>query len=209
MQLPAGHPYDNSDDSILLERLQASAKENLWATLAQVKVLATGVAQDGETDAAEVAYTRALQTCRLAPLNGTDLHLELLQEMGTFYSKLGEHLQAEKQWRELLHLTQALPEELRDNVLQQLRHCVANSSLDIAKILRSSQIGRDIPPSINVPFPPQHRLLRCIPTTITDVESFRKPNIDRDVIGYPAIHSAIISKNIHVFTISKCQICPC
>jgi len=164
-----------------------------------VKVLAAGLAEDGEADAAEVAYTRALQTCGLAPLHGTDLHLELIQEVGSFYSNLGDNLQAEKQWRELLNLTQALPEALRDDVLQQLGHCVANSSLDLAKILRSTQIWRDIPPSINVPFPSHHRLLRCIPPTIPDFGLLRKPSIDRDIIGYPPIHSAIISKNIHVF----------
>jgi hypothetical protein len=47
-------------------------------TLAQAKDLATRLAEDGETDAAEIAYNRALQACCLAPFHGTDLHLQLL-----------------------------------------------------------------------------------------------------------------------------------
>lgn len=195
-QLPQGHPYDNSEDSLTLAQLQASAKDFLLVTLAEVKVLAAQVTVDGDSDAAEVAYARALQTCRLAPLHGTQLHVELLKEVGSFYSKIGENLQAEKQWRELLQLQ--LPDELRDNVLQQLGRSVVVSSVDITRIFRSTRIGRDLV-AINVPFPPQHRLLRSVPSTITDVAPLRKFSFDRDIIGYPPIHSAIISKNIRVF----------
>lgn len=195
-QLPQGHPYDNLGDGLTLDQLQASAKDFLLVTLAEVKVLAAQVAVDGDSDAAEVAYGRALQTCRLAPLHGSQLHIELLKEVGSFYSKIGENLQAEKQWRELLQLQ--LPDELRDNVLQQLGRSVVVSSVDITRIFRSTRIGRDLV-AINVPFPPQHRLLRSVPGTITDVVPLRKFSLDRDIIGYPSIHSAIISKNIHVF----------
>jgi len=195
-QAPQEHPYDNSDDCLTLVELQASVKDSLLVTLAEVKVLAAQASVEGDSDAAEVAYARAVQTCRLAPLHETQLHLELLMEVGSFYSKIGENLQAEKHWRELLQLQ--LPDELRGNVLQQLGQSVVMSSVEITSIFRSTRIGRDL--AVNeVPFPPQHRLLRCVPNAITDVAPLRKSSFDRDIIGYPLIHSAIISKNIHVF----------
>jgi len=193
------HPHKNVNCISELSQVQAWAKERLHTTLADVRHLVESVTANKDLDAAECAYSRAINVFGSPPFNTTDEYVELLELAASFHIKNDDNLQAEKYLNEIFRVPH-LSEHVKARTLKLLIESTRKSTKEISTIFQSSDIGR-LKRHIQVPCPQSHRLMTAVPPstnialTVMNFEQ-REP----DITGSPVIHSAITSENEHVFT---------
>jgi tetratricopeptide (TPR) repeat protein len=196
-QLPPHHPYKDFSDTSDLPQVQSAAREQLLVTLTEIKFLAAKVAKNGDSDAAECAYSRAVKAFGSPPFNTTAAYAELLREAGSFYMKNGDNLQAEKHLRQVLKLPH-VSKEIMAGTLQDLTESIPASTKQIAQVFRSGEIGR-VKPNVQVPFPELHRLMAAVPASAPSIAAAIMSLGCRtsDITHSPPIHSAILWKKGH------------
>jgi hypothetical protein len=169
-------------------------------------MLAGNVVEDGDPDAAECAYLRAVKVFETPPLNATAVYLDLLREVGSFFLKNGDNRQAEKHLQKIFNLAH-LSEDVEADIVQVLAKSTQTSTEEIGKVYRSGELGR-LKRGVQNPFPQSHRLMAAISATESRISTatigleWRIP----DITGSPLLHSAILSRNAHA--IDMIRSCP-
>jgi len=185
-------PYKGDTVQIMLTAMKTSTPRDQLAKLAQVELLADQAAEAGLSDAAEIAYVRALKVYRSLGCFVSSPFRQLLMKVALFYFKIGEPLQGEESLWEVCGLRDN-PHSVHMNVWQQLMTSLPTSSEELSRILRSKELGHEIAPDTIEPFPPLHRILRSgYASKAPPVVFHHSGNLD--ITGSPALHSAIVEE---------------
>lgn len=174
----------------LVEFRYATSKK-LLSRLRVVEHLGDLARTAGETDLAEIAYTRVLDIYRRQLPVASSIR-PLLMKMASFYWIAGQPLRAERCWWEIFKLRDPTGETryFEKDVWQRLAISLPQTSSLISHTIRSRYPDLFSPLNLETPFPPVHAMIQSEYTSdISHTKSGREFSLD--TAGLSTIQSVI------------------
>jgi ankyrin repeat protein len=145
-----------------LAELRHATVQNLLSMLNEVEALGDRADATGETDLAEIAYTRVLEIHNGQPSPVASFVRPLLMKMASFYWKTDQPHRAEKCWWEIFKLRdpKCKAHSIEKEVWQRLAMSLSQTSRTISKTLQSRYSDVFPPLNLETPFPPIHTIIK-------------------------------------------------